>query len=115
MDLPNVTVAADMAGTVTAVLAAVGSLVRTGQAVKQGQQIGLVGASGLATGPHLDFRVRRAGRFVNFEAMKLPPTMPVSEENFADFAAQRDHWMSKLDQASATNAQAREPAAAMRE
>jgi murein DD-endopeptidase MepM/ murein hydrolase activator NlpD len=74
--------------------------VRAGQPVRQGQRIGLVGASGLATGPHLDFRVRRAGSFVNFEAMKLPPATPVSKERFAEFAAQRDHWLSRLDQVS---------------
>ena len=75
-------------------------LVRTGQAVEQGQRIGLVGASGLATGPHLDFRVRRVGRFVDFEAIELPHAMPVSDERFAEFAAQRDHWLSKLNEVS---------------
>jgi murein DD-endopeptidase MepM/ murein hydrolase activator NlpD len=39
--------------------------VSTGQWVAQGQVIGLVGATGLATGPHLHFEVIQHGRFIN--------------------------------------------------
>jgi len=46
--------------------------VRAGQTVAQGQRIAAVGATGLATGPHLDFRLRRNGSFVNFERLKTP-------------------------------------------
>ncbi|MGZ5141790.1 MAG: peptidoglycan DD-metalloendopeptidase family protein, partial [Burkholderiales bacterium] len=44
-------------------------MVRVGQSVQQGQRIGLIGATGLATGPHLDFRLCRNGTFVDFERM----------------------------------------------
>ncbi len=68
-------------------------LVRTGQKVRQGQRIGLVGATGLATGPHLDFRLQRKGQFVNFERMKLPPAFPVAKKDMPEFKALRDKWL----------------------
>jgi len=71
-------------------------LVRTGQNVQQGQLVGLVGATGLATGPHLDFRMRRGGTFVNFERMQLPPATPVPSSELADFKAVRDKWLSAM-------------------
>jgi murein DD-endopeptidase MepM/ murein hydrolase activator NlpD len=40
-------------------------LVRRGQVVSAGQRVAEVGASGWATGPHLDLRIRMGGRLVN--------------------------------------------------
>lgn len=71
-------------------------LVRTGQSVQQGQRIGLSGMTGLASGPHLDFRIKQHGNFVNFERLKLPPSEPVAKSQMAAFMEVRDKWMSKL-------------------
>ncbi len=71
-------------------------LVRNGQHVVQGQRIGLVGMTGLATGPHLDFRIERHGQFMNFERLPLPPSQPVARRDRAEFAAVCDHEMSLM-------------------
>jgi murein DD-endopeptidase MepM/ murein hydrolase activator NlpD len=71
-------------------------LVRNGQHVEQGERIGLVGMTGLATGPHLDFRIQQHGQFLNFEHLGLPTADPVSKANWSEFAAARDSAMSHM-------------------
>jgi murein DD-endopeptidase MepM/ murein hydrolase activator NlpD len=71
-------------------------LVRSGQRVDQGQRIGLVGMTGLATGPHLDFRIERKGQFLNFEHLSLPSSDPISPRDKVEFAATRDRALSLL-------------------
>lgn len=46
--------------------------IKVGSRVSQGQIIGYVGATGYATGPHLDYRIERYGRFINPLNFKAP-------------------------------------------
>ena len=73
-----------------------GKGIKSGVKVEQGQTIGYVGATGYATGPHLDYRVKKNGRFVNPRKLKLPPAKPVSSENLAAFTARRDSLLSLM-------------------
>ncbi len=68
----------------------------SGGRVAQGERIGLVGATGLATGPHLDFRIRQHGQFRNFEALRLPPALPVAKSDWNEFIEIRDRWIAEL-------------------
>ena len=71
-------------------------LVHSGERVEQGERIGLVGMTGLATGPHLDFRIQRGKDFLNFERLPLPPSDPVSKREWNDFVAMRDVAMAQM-------------------
>ena len=70
--------------------------IRNGASVKQGQIIGYVGATGLATGPHLDYRITRRGAFVNPLSLKFQPSVPLKPEYLAAFQAKREQWQAEL-------------------
>jgi murein DD-endopeptidase MepM/ murein hydrolase activator NlpD len=74
--------------------------VRNGERVEIGKTIGLVGSSGLSTGPHLDFRIMQRGQYQNFEKLGLPPSDPVDKKYWPEFALVRDHWLPLLQTAA---------------
>ena len=59
--------------------------ISVGQHVSQGQLIGYVGATGAATGPHLDFRVWRNGTAIDPLKLESPPVEPIPEEYKTQF------------------------------
>jgi len=81
-------------------------LVHSGERVEQGERIGLVGMTGLATGPHLDFRIQRGKDFLNFERLPLPPSDPVSKRDWNDFVSMRDVAMAQMPLVGAQQATA---------
>lgn len=70
---------------------------KNGSRVKQGQVIGYVGASGLASGPHLHYEFRVNGVHRNPLKVDLPSVAPLAEQHRADFAAQTASRFAELD------------------
>lgn len=73
-----------------------GKGIKAGAQVKQGQVIGYVGASGLATGPHLDFRVYRNGKPIDPLKVESPPALPVDTANLERFEIEKSRWIENL-------------------
>lgn len=76
--------------------------IRTGSNVNQGQVIGYVGATGLATGPHLHYEFQVSGRHVDPLSVKLPASDPIAQSERTKFMALSEQMMASLDQQGAT-------------
>ena len=72
-------------------------LVRRGQRVNQGQVIGLVGSTGLATGPHVCYRFWKNGKQVDALRLKLPSGEPMTGNNKTRFLKQITPLKFELD------------------
>lgn len=77
---------------------------KVGDRVRQGDIIGYVGATGVATGPHLDFRVWKGGSPINPLKMESPSAEPIKPENMHSLdslvkihAEDLHRWISAAD------------------
>jgi murein DD-endopeptidase MepM/ murein hydrolase activator NlpD len=76
-------------------------LVKQGQVVKQGQEIGEVGSTGLATGPHVCYRFWKNGQQVDPRKEEMPSAEPLAAAQMPAFSKVRDNLMARMDQAEA--------------
>lgn len=74
-------------------------LVRNGQRVQQGQTIGEVGSTGLATGPHVCFRFWKNGEQVDCRKEEFPSAEPVAATDRLAFERVRDGFVAQLAEA----------------
>ena len=74
--------------------------IRPGVKVKQGDVIGFVGSTGLATGPHVCYRFWKNGVQVDPYKQDLPPGKPVKDKNKQEFTQLKDSLMTVLNSIS---------------
>jgi murein DD-endopeptidase MepM/ murein hydrolase activator NlpD len=66
--------------------------VTSGRRVTQGQVIGYVGSTGLATASHLDYRIQHDGKWINPQSLKSAPAEPIPEAQLPEFVVERDRF-----------------------
>jgi len=73
-------------------------LVARGSRVRQGQSIGLVGSTGLATGPHLHYEFLVNGRHRDPRRVDLPEAEPLPAELLPEYKAHAGMWLTRLEE-----------------
>ncbi|MGI9174235.1 MAG: peptidoglycan DD-metalloendopeptidase family protein [Rhodothermales bacterium] len=76
---------------------------KPGKVVRQGEVIGYVGSTGLATGPHVCYRFWKKGQQVDPLKEALPPSAPVPDAYRAAFEAARNQVLPRLKQTTRTS------------
>jgi murein DD-endopeptidase MepM/ murein hydrolase activator NlpD len=74
-----------------------GKGIRRGVKVASGQIIGYVGASGEVTGPHLDYRIKHRGRYINPLAYRFRPVEPLQREYLESFQSETEQYLISFD------------------
>ena len=77
--------------------------IRQGQTVPQGRVIGYVGATGLATGPHLHYEFRINGAHRNPLSQTMPPPEPLKGSELAAFRAHIAPALARMEQVEAVH------------
>jgi murein DD-endopeptidase MepM/ murein hydrolase activator NlpD len=73
---------------------------KPGRKVRQGEIIGYVGSTGLATGPHVCFRFWKNGRQVDHLRQKFPPSKPVEQKYMVEYSDLQEKMILLLDDIS---------------
>jgi murein DD-endopeptidase MepM/ murein hydrolase activator NlpD len=74
-----------------------GKGIKRGAEVASGQIIGYVGASGEVTGPHLDYRIKHRGRYINPLAYRFRPVEPLRKEYLESFQNDAEQYLISFD------------------
>jgi len=70
--------------------------IRIGAMVKTGDIIGYVGSSGDSTGPHLDYRIKLNGSYLNPLSAKFRPVEPLKEEFLGNYRTEIEKYLILL-------------------
>jgi len=71
--------------------------IRIGGKISQGEIIGFVGMTGLATGPHLHYEFKVSGVQRNPLSIALPTALPITAESITDFSKQSKQMIARLE------------------